>query len=254
MRGEHCVMGASILSAIAVIMLVFAHIGQISTGGLVNSIYFAEVNVEAYGNAYLTSQKATPTGLYNAKNDNLGGGKGMRQYYRYGMYGACAYQKDGSGICNGTSFAYQMEPLSQILADNPPKYQKTFEAIIPDSSFKNNSMNAGMSRAGSLMIFVGSFFAAIALVFGVFKFRIFFLIAAISAGLSSLLLLVGAALWTVLISKDNWINIVKVNGGASLGIVTTAGPSLYLTWVAFAMITLAVAPYVIACCTFTRNK
>lgn len=47
-----------------------------------------------------------------------------------------------------------MEPLSQILADNPPKYQKTFEAIIPDSSFKNNSMNAAMSRAGSLMIFV----------------------------------------------------------------------------------------------------
>jgi hypothetical protein len=47
MRGEHCVAGASILSAIALILLVFAHIGQISSGTLTNSIYMAEVNVEA---------------------------------------------------------------------------------------------------------------------------------------------------------------------------------------------------------------
>lgn len=47
MRGEHCVAGASILSAIAIILLVFANIGQISSGGLTNSIYLAEVNVAA---------------------------------------------------------------------------------------------------------------------------------------------------------------------------------------------------------------
>ena len=47
MRGEHCVLGASILSAIALILLVFAHIGQVSPGGLTNSIYMVEVNVAA---------------------------------------------------------------------------------------------------------------------------------------------------------------------------------------------------------------
>lgn len=48
MRGEHCVAGASILTAIAVILLVFANIGQLSPGAVTNGIYWAELNVEAY--------------------------------------------------------------------------------------------------------------------------------------------------------------------------------------------------------------
>ena len=47
MRGEHCVAGASILTAIAVILLVFANIGQISSGAVTNGLYWAELNVEA---------------------------------------------------------------------------------------------------------------------------------------------------------------------------------------------------------------
>lgn len=47
MRGEHCVAGATVLSAMAVILLIFAHIGQISSGALTNAIYMAEVNVAA---------------------------------------------------------------------------------------------------------------------------------------------------------------------------------------------------------------
>lgn len=47
MRGEHCVAGATILSVISVILLIFAHIGQVSSGALVRSIYMAEVNVAA---------------------------------------------------------------------------------------------------------------------------------------------------------------------------------------------------------------
>jgi len=47
MRGEHCVAGASILTAIAVILMVFANIGQLSSGVVTNGIYWAELNVEA---------------------------------------------------------------------------------------------------------------------------------------------------------------------------------------------------------------
>jgi len=47
MRGEHCVAGASILTAIAVILMVFANIGQISSGALTNGIYWVELNIEA---------------------------------------------------------------------------------------------------------------------------------------------------------------------------------------------------------------
>ena len=47
MRGEHCVAGASILSAIAVILLIFANIGQVQPGAFTNAIYFVEVDVKA---------------------------------------------------------------------------------------------------------------------------------------------------------------------------------------------------------------
>ncbi|WVR06483.1 hypothetical protein IAU60_003514 [Kwoniella sp. DSM 27419] len=257
MRGEHCVAGATIFSAIALILLVFAHIGQISSGVLVKSIYMAEVNVAAYGNGFVTATGNSAAGLYDSKNDPLGSEKGLRQYYRYGFYKACAYQKDGSGICNSTDFAYPMEPFSQILADTPSKsdFQEQTSALIPSdaATFKDNGYNHMMSRAGSVLIFAGSCLAAAALIFGVIKFRISFLIAAICSGVGALLLMVGAALWTALIAKDNFVNIVKVKGGkVALGISVNAGPSLYLTWVAFAFVTLSCFPYVIACCTYRK--
>ena len=48
MRGEYCVAGASIASAIALILLVFANIGQISSGALVKGIYMVELNIAAW--------------------------------------------------------------------------------------------------------------------------------------------------------------------------------------------------------------
>ncbi|OCF46004.1 claudin family protein [Kwoniella heveanensis CBS 569] len=252
MRGEHCVAGATILSAIAVILLVFAHIGQISSGALVKSIHMAEVNVAAYGNGYAGGTNKSAAGLYDTKNDKLGTAKGLRQYYRYGLYNACGYQKDGSGICNSSTFAYPMEPLSQLLADTPEKFFVDTRDIIPTSTFKENGYNHGMSRGGSVLIFAGSVLAAAACIFGVIKLRISFLIAAICSGLGAFLLMIGAALWTAVIAKDNFVNIVKVRGGNSLGIKVTAGASLYLTWVAFAFVTLSCFPYVIACCTYRK--
>ncbi|WVW84850.1 hypothetical protein I302_106885 [Kwoniella bestiolae CBS 10118] len=256
MRGEHCIAGATILSAVAIILLVFAHIGQVGSGALVNSIHFMEVNVAAYGNGYQGANNKSAAGLYDSKNEKLGTGKGLRQYYRYGIYKACAYQKDGSGICNATSFAYPAEPLSQILADTPDKFETETRNVItnikPLPTFGQDGYNHAMTRGGSALIFIGSVLAALALIFGIIKLRISFLIAAICSGLGAFLLMIGAALWTAVIAKDNFVNSIKVRSGASLGINVYAGPSLYLTWIAFALVTLSCAPYVIACCTYRK--
>ncbi|KAK4685132.1 hypothetical protein P7C73_g5031, partial [Tremellales sp. Uapishka_1] len=255
MRGEHCIAGASILSGIAVILLVFANIGQISSGALVSGIHMVEVNVAAYGNAYVGVKNGTAAGLYDSSTkDKMGTEKGLRQYYRYGLYNSCGYQKGGGGICNSTIFGYPFEPLSQILADTPTKYKTATDAFIPSSAstFRDNGFNHGLSRAGSLMIFVGSVAALLSLIFGVVKHRLAFFVASICAGISALLLMIGAAMWTSIIAKDAFINIVKVQYGYNLGIDVYAGPALYLTWVAFAMIALSILPYVIACCTFRK--
>jgi len=253
MRGEHCIAGASVLSAIAIILLIFANIGQVSSGALVSSLYFAEVNVAAYGSAILAATKKSADGLYDTKNDPLGNSTGIRQYYRYGIYRACAYQKDGSGVCTDSSFGYPMDPYADILSDTPSKYKSAFTQIIPSSTFKNDSYNRGMTRVGGLLIFVGSALAALALIFGVLKARIFFLLAAASSGLSAFLLLIGVTLWTVVVAKDQAIKNYAVTKTQSLGITTSPGPSLYLVWVSFVLVLLSVLPYVVACCTFRRK-
>ncbi|WWC88550.1 uncharacterized protein L201_003461 [Kwoniella dendrophila CBS 6074] len=256
MRGEHCIAGATVLSAIAIILLVFAHIGQIGSGALVNSIHMMEVNVASLGNGYQGAKNESAGGLYDSKNDKLGGGKGLRQYYRYGLYNACAYQKDGSGICNSSTFAFPAEPFGNLLADTPSKFESKLKDLIvnvkPTPTLKDDGYNHAMTRGGSALIFCGSVLAAAALIFGIVKLRISFLIAAICSGLGAFLIMIGAALWTAVIAKDNSVNIVKVQSKASLGIIVSAGPSLYLTWVAFALITLSCAPYVIACCTYRK--
>lgn len=72
------------------------------------------------------------------------------------------------------------------------------------------------------------------------------------AGIAALFLMIGSAIWTSVIARDAWLKIVKVEGGVKLGIYVTAGPALYLSWVAFVMVTLSVFPYVISCCTFRK--
>lgn len=88
MRGEYCLYGASVLSGIAVILLVFANIGQISSGAFTNAIYFAQVDVASYGAGLAGATKKTVGGLYDTKNIAMGTSKGLRQYYRYGLYSA----------------------------------------------------------------------------------------------------------------------------------------------------------------------
>lgn len=256
MRGEHCVAGASILTAIAVILMVFANIGQLTPGAVTNGIYWAELNIEAYGNGLQSATKKGVPGLYNTKNSPMGNSTGLRQYYRYGIYNGCGYQKGGSGICNETMFGYPMEPFAQMLSDTPKDFKKQTSDIIPDdaAAFKDNAWNHNSTRAGSLLTFVGSCLALIALITGFFRARLFFLIAAITSGLSALLLMIGAAIWTAVIAKSGWLKIVKVQGGNSLGIQINPGATLYLTWVSFALMTLAVVPYVVACCTYRSGK
>lgn len=47
MRGEHCVAGASALTLLSMILLVFTNIGQISPGAVTSGLYMVQVDVSA---------------------------------------------------------------------------------------------------------------------------------------------------------------------------------------------------------------
>lgn len=206
---------------------------------------------------------------------------------------SCGYNNENKGRCNSTIFGYPFEPVSQMVSDIPATSaagnlkDQAVASIGKDAvSFKDNSWNHALSRAGSLLIFVsaagmpivtaltppqvGSCLTALAFIFGLIKHRLSFFVAALCATISAFFLMIGAAIWTSVIAKDSGIlKKVKVTNGQPLGIYVNAGPSLCewprrlsrlrpcanpadLTWVAFAFIALSVFPYVISCCTYRK--
>lgn len=253
MRGEYCIAGASFFTFISVVMMVFALIGQVSSGTLVKNIYMIQVDMAAYGAGLSSATNTSVGGLYDTKaDDKLGTKLGLRQTYRWNYLGACAYVTSGAGICNSTSFGHAFVPLATILSDTPAKFTNQTTDIIPTSTFKNNSYNKSLSRVAFWTAFIGACAALVAFIAGVIPNRITFLVAALATIISAIGLCIGAAIWTVLIDKNDFLNIVKVQGGKSLGIHVSAGPALYLTWVAFACSAVSVAPYVISAFTYSK--
>lgn len=84
---------------------------------------------------------------------------------------------------------------------------------------------------------------------GLFKHALAFLVSTVFAILSSVMLLIGAVIWTVIIKKAESINgwIVPLPSGTEvpLGISVDVGGGLFLAWAAFACIIASIIPYMI---------
>ena len=115
-----------------------------------------KVDVAAYGSGLQNALKSAPGGLYMTNGSApLGKNTGLRQDYRWGVLNSCAYTKD-SGICNGTTFPVEFQPLKVILSDTPMKYYVQTNDIIPDeaSNFRSESFNGNLSKVAFGMMVV----------------------------------------------------------------------------------------------------
>lgn len=259
MRGEHCVAGASVLSAISLILLVFVNISQIKPGPVTNGLFFAEVNLDDMTTGINSANVGGPGGVFAKQGDApLGEQDGARYKYRYGIFGACAYDDEMVGICN-TTFAAPYNPYQQIAWDIPQTSQRPMRTVwynfVDGSGLANENYNNAVSKVASALIFIGSAIAVIALVVGAIKFRLAFFIASIASGASALLLMIGASMWTAIVARNADVSQGFVSSNkVPVGIKVIPGPALYLTWVAFALEVLAFIPYIISCCTFKRER
>jgi hypothetical protein len=69
-----------------------------------------------------------------------------------------------------------------------------------------------------------------------------------SSVLSSIFVLTGSAIWTVIIQKSHSVENILVgppNGRVPVGIVVSTGPGLYLAWASFACLVVSIVPYMI---------
>ncbi|RXW23862.1 hypothetical protein EST38_g2015 [Candolleomyces aberdarensis] len=122
--------------------------------------------------------------------------------------------------------------------------------MLPDSDFTNSKYTGQSTKAAYWMILLGTICAALALVTGILKNNYTFCVSTLFAVAGSLLLLIGASIWTVVVNKTQIINdfplTTRSAGEIPLGITMSSGPAIPLLWGAFAALLLSVVPYMIS--------
>lgn len=254
MRGEYCVGGASFLSFVALLLLIFVHVGQINTSLVPHGIAMAKVDTSGFGQALSEAILDPDQGLYTTNYTSpLGQRNGLRQIYEFGLYSYCAYVNSSAGTCTNHTIADNFEPYVAMTSDMLTNYSQYSDTLFAGTTFINSSYLAYNSRVAYYFILLGTIFATIALFTGVARRAMLFFISTASSIIAALFILVGAAIWTSIVKKCEGVNtweISQLNGGIISGIIVSYGSGIYLAWAAFACLAAATVPYMVSCCTF----
>ncbi|PPR00255.1 hypothetical protein CVT24_005003 [Panaeolus cyanescens] len=241
MRGEN--------SVASVIILIFVHVGQINTSTIPHKISMAKIDTSGLNAAINRAVTPDTFDIYsNNASTPLQAENGIRKFYDFGLYSYCAYIDEKAGSCGNQTIGERFKPYDVIAADARPDI-KIFVTIIstaPKSqgdTFFDSRYLGQSSKAAYWMILIGTICAMLALITGLLKNNLTYFLSTIFAVLSSLLLLIAASIWTVIIKKAQGINTLVLPGYDALGITLSIGPGVFLTWAAFVCMLVAVVPY-----------
>jgi len=212
-----------------------------------------QVNVTNYGVALEAATGRASPGLY-VDNATLPLAKkqGLRTMYAWGLYGWCGYTQPNytGGECSNSTIGYQFEPAAVLVSDVPDLYLPQLIASIPDNAaFKNSSYLAGLTRPATWLLFFGTICAGLALITGPVKHHLTFMASSFFSIIGTMFLLIGASIWTSVISKAQDINkavIILGTGDVPLGIVVSSGSTLWLFWAGFVLLAISTVPYTVS--------
>ncbi|KAJ3559596.1 hypothetical protein NM688_g237 [Phlebia brevispora] len=217
MRGEICIGSATFLSLVALLLLIFMHIGQISTATVPRNIAMMKVNMTGFGAGIAAAIAPDPVdGLYtdNASAPLLQQA-GLRTLYDFGLYSYCAYVNDTHGTCSSHVTAMKLQPFTDIIGDMPSNYSSITTALIPSFTFVDSQYLGEFSRGAYYLLLLGTVSTALALFVGLLKHTIGFLASTVFAVIGSFLLLIGVIIWTVIVKKAEDINDFLVGNPSS---------------------------------------
>ncbi|KAJ9476803.1 Integral membrane protein [Pseudozyma hubeiensis] len=233
------------LTFAAVVLAVFANIGQLSNNIVTRNIRYVSVDTSGLGDALSRNGLAVGDLYASSQSSPVGQGNGLKEDYQWGLYNYCAGQESGSQrSCSQRNFGFEFLPVDAILADAPQDARQQIQNFLPASTFRDSKYLGDFSKPAMYLIFIGSCLALVAWIAGLLSHRFAFLGAAFIALLSALALGVGAALLTAIYVKAK----ASVNN-AQYGVVVHYGNALWITWAAFAAVALSIVPYIISCCT-----
>ncbi|KZP00761.1 hypothetical protein CALVIDRAFT_211940 [Calocera viscosa TUFC12733] len=244
------------LSLIAVILLVFAHVGQINTSKLPSSLSMVSMNVTSFASCLENSTGDPFPGMYQPNaSAPLGEHLGLRDIYSWGFFSYCASVVTNTTViqCTNHTFGYRFNPLDAMLSDILSNSSTISQFTIPQTTqFTNMTYLGNLSNAGFYLIFVGTLCAFLATVLAIKHHRLTFAISMSFLIASIVLVLAGSALWTTIVQGAMQINMTPAAGGSCLGIAVSHGTSQWLIWAAFAVLVLSLPPYVISFVSYDR--
>ncbi|KAF8640397.1 hypothetical protein AX17_000066 [Amanita inopinata Kibby_2008] len=252
MRGEICIGFASLLSFCAMILMIFVHVGQINTSNVPRKIAMAKVNVTQYGEALQDALFDPVFGLYtNNASTPLQQGLGLRQYYEFGLYSYCGYVNTTAGLCGNHTAGNQFRPYDAITSDMRGNFTSITSVILANTTLIDSKYLGQSSKAAYWMLLLGAICTAVTFFAGITKHIFTFMVSALLSIASTVLLLIGVSIWTVLVKKAEAVNDMSIGSQpVPLGIVVSAGSGLYMTWASFVLSVVSVIPYLINCCTY----
>ncbi|KAL0950717.1 hypothetical protein HGRIS_007493 [Hohenbuehelia grisea] len=217
-----------------------------------------KINTSGYDDALRAATFDPILGLYSDNASTpLRSRQGLRELYLFGLYSYCAYTNETSGSCGNQTIGNQFRPYEALTMDMRANYSTLTDGVFDasfhgsDATFRNSSYLGSSTKAAYWLILLGTICAGLALITGVLVHNFTFLLSTALAIIGSLMLLIAAAIWTVIIKKAEGINdFVIGSNDAPLGIVVSGGIGLSLLWAAFACLLVSCIPYMIACCTF----
>lgn len=239
------VLAGELLTFAAVVLCVFANIGQLTNNIVTRNIRFVTVDTTGLGTALGANNVNVPDGFF-AGNQGVAEAQnnGVKDSYQWGLYNYCAGVASGSSrACVPRSFGFEWQPVNAILNDAPQDAQDAITSFLPANTFRDSGYLADYSRPAMYLIFIGSCLSLLAWIAGLLSHRFAFLGAAFIALLAALTLGVGAALLTAIYTK------ARDSIGTQYGVTVSYGNALWMIWGAFVAVVLSIVPYIISCCT-----
>jgi len=243
--------GLLFLSFVALLLLIFVHVGQINTSTVPHGISMTTVNVSGYGEALYQAFNDPIQGLYTDNTSSpLTQRTGLRQQYEFGLYSYCAYVDSSGGQCSNHTIAARFQPYTVITSDMLLNYSQYSDYIFANTTFMNSSYLGANAYVAYFFLLLGTIFTALSLFTGVLRKTFLFFLSATLSVLSALFVLIGAAIWTSIVKKAESVNTMQLAQGVTSGIEVSYGNGIYLSWAAFACLAASIIPYMISCCTF----
>jgi len=260
MRGEVCIGIASLLSFIATLLLIFAHIGSTNHNAIAREIGLILVNTSGLQAGLTAATGDASPGFYSSRpQDPLGQHLGIRKIYEWGFYGYCGYvdRAKGAGLCTAegnSSFGTPFDPKGAILADAPSNYTTLLDLLIQEPTpIGMVSRNKMTSSAGFAFIFIGSLSTALAFLTGLVRHNFTFTLALILSIFGAFTTLIGVIIWTALAGAMKPEGNIIVAIHTNIGITTSSGSAIGLIWTAWVAMLLSIAPYFLSCYSYRRR-